>query len=111
MMVEGESLIWADTRNTTLETPWGEIEGYVGSKDNLITSLGAQATSELAEIGQAELRVTLANPTLTPGVDYRVGDIVRVTPGVIATAKYRVMGVTVKGAEPEPLWQVSLEPQ
>jgi hypothetical protein len=111
MMVEGESLAWADTRNATLETPWGEIEGYVGSKDNLVTSLATQASAELADIGQVELRVTLANPTLTPGIDYRIGDIVRVTPGVIATARYRVMGITVKGAEPEPLWQVSYEPQ
>jgi hypothetical protein len=111
MMVEGESLNWADDRNTTLEASWGEIEGYVGSKDNLVTSLADLAAAELAALGQSELRFTLANPTLTPGVDYRIGDIVRVTPGVIAAARYRVMGITVKGAEPEPLWQVSCEPQ
>ena len=111
MMIEGESLAWADSRDATLETAWGAIEDYSGSKDNLVTSLATQAAAELAEIGQTELRFTLANPTLTPGVDYRIGDIVRVTPGVIATARYRVMGVTVKGAEPEPLWQVSCEPQ
>lgn len=111
VMVEGESLQWADTRNTTLETPWGEIETYIGSKDQLITSLPVQATAELAAIDQQELRFTVQNPTLTPGVDYRIGDIVRVTPGVIATAKYRVMGITVKGDEPEPKYQISAEAQ
>ncbi len=111
VMVEGESLQWADTRNTVLETPWGEIEEYVGSKDQLVTGLATQAVAELAAIDQQELRFTLQNPTLTPGVDYRIGDIVRVTPGVIATAKYRVMGITVKGDEPEPKYQVSCEAQ
>ncbi len=111
VMVEGESLVWADTRNTTLETPWGEIETYIGSKDQLTTGLATQATAELAAIDQQELRFTLQNPTLTPGVDYRIGDIVRVTPGVIATAKYRVMGITVKGDEPEPKYQISCEAQ
>ncbi len=111
VMVEGESLQWADTRNTTLETPWGEIETYIGSKDQLISSLPAQATAELAAIDQQELRFTLQNPSLTPGVDYRIGDIVRVTPGVIATATYRVMGITVKGDEPEPKYQISCEAQ
>ncbi len=111
MMAEGESLNWADTRNTVLEGPWGEIEGYVGSKDNLITGLATVATTALAEIGLEEFRFTLQNPTLTPGVDYRIGDIIRVTPGVIPTAKYRVVGISVKGGEPEPLWQVSGETQ
>ncbi|KKL83237.1 hypothetical protein LCGC14_1976770 [marine sediment metagenome] len=111
VMVEGESLQWADTRNTVLETPWGEIEEYVGSKDQLVTGLATQAAAELAAIDQQELRFTLQNPTLTPGVDYRIGDIVRVTPGVIATAKYRVMGITVKGDEPEPKYQLSCEAQ
>ncbi len=111
VMVEGETLQWADTRNTVLETPWGEIEMYIGSKDQLISSLPAQAIAELAAIDQQELRFTLQNPSLTPGVDYRIGDIVRVTPGVIATAKYRVMGITVKGDEPEPKYQISAEAQ
>ena len=111
VMVEGESLQWADSRNTTLETPWGEIETYIGSKDQLVTGLPTQATTELAAIDQQELRFTLQSPTLVPGVDYRIGDIVRVTPGVIATAKYRVMGITVKGDEPEPKYQISAEAQ
>ncbi len=111
VMVEGESLQWADTRNTVLETPWGEIETYIGSKDQLVTGLATQAAAELAAIGQQELRFTVQNPTLTPGVDYRIGDIVRVTPGVIPTRKYRVMGITVKGDEPEPKYQISAEAQ
>ena len=77
----------------------------------MIDSLATQAAIELAAVGSQELRVTLQAPTLTPGIDYRIGDIVRVTPGVIATAKYRVMGITVKYGNPEPVWQVSLEAQ
>ena len=107
VMVEGEDLEWADTRNTVLETPWGEIEAYSGSKDNLIDDLDVRAAAELADVGLEELRVTLQAPSLVPGVDYNIGDIVRVTPGSIPTARYRVVAITVKYADPEPLWQVS----
>ncbi len=109
VMVEGDALEWADARNTTLETPWGEIEYYTGSKDNLITSLSVYAAEQLATIGLQELRFTVQAPTLTPGIDYGIGDIIRVIPGVIPTDTYRVVGITVKGADPEPLWQVSCE--
>ena len=111
VMVEGESLRWADTRSVTLEPSWGQIETYVGSKDQLVSSLAKQAFAELAAIGQQELRFTLQNPSLIPGVDYRIGDIIRVTPGVIPTATYRVMGITIKGDEPEPKYQISAEAQ
>ena len=111
MMVEGESLVWSDSRDATLETAWGAIEEYSGTKDNLISGLAKKTAFSLAAIGQQELRFTLQAPSLIPGVDYRIGDIVRVTPGVIATARYRVMGITVKGDEPEPKYQISGEAQ
>ena len=110
-MVEGESLVWADARDATLETAWGAIEDYVGSTDQLVTGLGTQATAELAAIGLQELRFTAQAPTLVPGIDYRIGDIVRVTPGAVPTDTYRVVGITVRGSEPEPLFQVSCEAQ
>ena len=111
MMAEGDSLQWADVRDEGLEVPWGEIEGYIGSKDNLIDNLDVQALVELQKIGLEDLRVTLQGSTLTPGIDYNIGDKVRVTPGNIPSAKYRTIGITVAGGagSPEPLWQVSFE--
>ncbi len=107
VMVEGEDLEWADTRDTGLETPWGEIESYSGSKDNLVDDLDTRAAAALAAVELEELRVTLQAPPLVPGIDYNIGDIVRVTPGSIPTARYRVVAITVKYKDPEPLWQVS----
>ena len=111
VMTEGEDLVWADTRDTALEGVWGEIENYTGSKDNLVTDLAKIGTAQLNSFPLQEFRVSLQGPTLTPSIDYRIGDIVRVTPGVIPTAKYRVVGITVAGDELEPVWQVSLEAQ
>ncbi len=109
MMVEGDALEWADSRNTVLETPWGEIEGYSGSKDHLSGSLAAQAASQLAVVGLEELRYTVQGASLTPGIDYQIGDKIRVSPGAVPTQKYRVVGITVAYKDPEPLFQVSAE--
>ncbi len=109
MMVEGDALEWADSRNTTLETPWGEIEAYTGSKDDLSGSLASQAATQLAVVGLEEIRYTVQGASLTPGIDYQLGDIVRVTPGVFPTQKYRVVGITISYKDPEPLYQVSAE--
>ncbi len=109
MMVEGDALQWADSRNTVLETPWGEIEGYSGSKDHLEGSLAAQAASQLAVVGLEEIRYTVQGASLTPGIDYQLGDKIRVTPGAFPTQKYRVVGITVSYKDPEPLFQVSAE--
>ena len=111
VMAEGEDLIWDDTRDTTLETVWGEIEDYVGQKDNMVTDLAKIAAAQLDSFGQEEFQVSLQGPSLIPGINYRMGDIVRMTPGVIPSAKYRVLAITVAGEEVEPVWQISLETQ
>jgi len=109
LMVEGDELEWADDRDTGLETAWGEIEDYIGSKDQMIDNLGTQATQELNLDGLEGIRFTLQGSTLTPGIDYKIGDIVRITPGVIASARYRVFDITVQGSDPEDIFQVSAE--
>ena len=111
VMAEGDALEWADVRDLGLEVPWGEIESYIGSKDNLVVDLGLQANTELARVGLEDLRATFQGSTMTPGIDYNIGDTVRVTPGLIPSAKYRTVGITVAGGpgSPEPMWQVSFE--
>jgi len=111
-MVEGADLEWDEYRNATMETTWGEIETYLSLQEMPFGELGRTA-QEIVEGDKGEsLVMSFAGHTLTPGVDYDVGDSIRVSVGesINPSAVYRCVDVTVKDDEVEPQFQVEFEP-
>jgi len=98
VMAEGDELYWADARDTNKETVWGEIEDYTGTKEYQEGSLGTVATTRLNEEYTQSLRIVLAGDGLqyTPGVDYIVGDKLRISLGeaFLPSAVFRVVEIT-----------------
>lgn len=111
-MVEGDELHWAEYRDTAMETAWGEVETYFGSQDSLEGSLLKLATKIVTSDFGESLIFSFAGHTLTPIVDYDVGDLIRVTIGesIYPSTVFRVAAISVSDNEIEPQFQVEFQP-
>lgn len=111
-MVEGDNFYWDEYRDTAIETVWGEIETYIGSQDSLSGVLLKQATEVVTSDGGESLILSFAGHLLTAGIDYDVGDTIRVTLGdaYYPSAKFRVAAISVSDDEVEPQFQVEFQP-
>jgi len=111
-MVEGDELAWAEYRDTAIETAWGEIETYDGSRDSLSGTLSKQAIEIIDSDASESLVLSFSGHTLTPGIDYDVGDIIRVTIGdtFLVSSAFRVAAISVADNEVEPQFQVEFQP-
>lgn len=112
VMAEGEELEWNEYRDTTLETAWGEIEGYIGDEDFPSGTLLKTATEAVDSDSSESIIVSFANHTLTPGIDYIEGDSIRLTLGesYLASAVYKVAAVSVQDSEDGAQYQVEFQP-
>ncbi len=111
-MVEGDSFYWEEYRDTAIETNWGEIETYLGSQDSLSGILLKHATEIVTSDAGESLILSFAGHTLTPTINYDVGDTIRVTIGDMyyPSAKFRVAAISVRDDEIEPQFQVEFQP-
>lgn len=111
-MVEGDEFYWGEYRDTAIENNWGEIETYVGAQDSLSGILTKQATEVVSSDPGESLVLSFAGHTLTPGKDYDVGDLIRITLGDIywPSSVFRVAAISVQDNEVEPQFQVEFQP-
>ena len=111
-MAEGDNFYWDEYRDTAIETNWGEIETYIGSQDSLSGVLLKQATEVVTSDGGESLILSFAGHPLTAGIDYDVGDTIRVTLGddYYPSATFRVAAISVSDDEVEPQFQVEFQP-
>lgn len=111
-MVEGENFEWNEYRDTTLETAWGEIEGYIGDQDLPSGVLLKTATEQVTADVSESIIVSFAGHTLTPGIDYVEGDTIRLTLGDIylPSETFKVAAISVQDSEIEPHYQVEFQP-
>jgi hypothetical protein len=111
-MVEGEDFVWDEFRNTAMETPWGEIETYIGDEDLPSGVLLKTATEIINSDASESIIVSFAGHTLTAGIDYIEGDKIRLTLGdtFLTSAVFRVAAITIQDNEVEPQFQVEFQP-
>jgi hypothetical protein len=106
--VEGADLWWGESRSTGLETAWGDIEVYEASDEIMLTELAGLAANLTDGRDTETIVVKFQDPLLVPGVDYKIGDVVRLVLGsdVVPDGSYRVVAIDVLSGEPSPVFQV-----
>jgi len=111
-MVEGDNFYWEEYRDTAIETNWGELETYLGSPDSLSGVLLKHATEIVTSDASESLILSFAGHLLTPGINYDVGDTIRITLGDMyyPSSKFRVAAISVSDNEIEPQFQVEFQP-
>ena len=107
-MVEGSEQEWGEDVTETLRTAWGGIETYTGSTELLEGGLAAAADLLTTGRDTETVVVKFQDPPLIPGIDYTIGDKVRLTLGEteVPSGIYRVDAIAVRSGDPEPEWTV-----
>ena len=108
-VVEGDEQEWGESRNTDMEVAWGEIELYQGVDE--ITGTLNEVAARLTTGSESEIVVVkFQNPNLIPGIDYKIGDVKKLTLGsdILPTTTCRVIAIDVSSGDPEPVFQVQL---